>query len=259
MASIVGKTIKGQTYYYLREVARVGGRPKIISQRYLGKATDIEAAVEGATVVPDRTRHLAFGDVAAVWSVLGRLRVAEIIDEVVGPRRADAGAPVGTYIALATLNRACDPCSKLAFSDWWAKTAADRWVHLPAGALDHRRFWEAMGAIGEAQLKEAERRIVAGMVELLRRRPLGPRARHDQLRHLDRLGQRPGADRPTGPVQAKTGRLAHRRPRLRLHRRGHPARQPRLPRQPSRRHPVPGYGPRARHTFRGLVRRCGAS
>ncbi len=164
VASIVGKTIKGQTYYYLREVARVGGRPKIVSQRYLGKASDIEAAVDGATVVPDRTRHLAFGDVAAVWSVLGRLRVAEIIDEVVGPRRADAGAPVGTYIALATLNRACDPCSKLAFSDWWAKTAADRWVHLPAGALDHRRFWEAMDAISEAQLKEAERRIVAGMV-----------------------------------------------------------------------------------------------
>ena len=66
VASIIGKTIKGQTYYYLREVARVGGKPKVISQRYLGKAADIEAAVEGATVVPDRTRHLAFGDVAAV-------------------------------------------------------------------------------------------------------------------------------------------------------------------------------------------------
>jgi transposase len=164
MASIIGKTIRGQTYYYLREVARVGGKPKIVSQRYLGKASDIEAAVAGATVVPDRTRHLAFGDVAAVWDVLGRLKVAEIIDDVVGPRRADAGASVGTYIALATLNRVCDPCSKLSFSDWWAKTAADRWLHLPASALDHRRFWDAMGAISEEQLKEAESRIVAHMV-----------------------------------------------------------------------------------------------
>ena len=121
MASIIGKTIRGQTYYYLREVARVGGKPKIVSQRYLGKASDIEAAVAGATVVPDRTRHLAFGDVAAVWDVLCRLKVAEIIDDVVGPRRSDAGASVGTYIALATLNRVCDPCSKLSFSDWWAR------------------------------------------------------------------------------------------------------------------------------------------
>ena len=165
MASIIGKTINGQTYYYLREVARVGGKPKIVSQTYLGKAADIEAAVAGATVVPDRTRHLAFGDVAAVWSVLERLRVAETVDEVVGPRRADAGASAGTYIALATLNRICDPCSKLAFSDWWGKTAADRWLHLPPGALDHRRFWEAMGLLGEERLKEAERRIVAHMVE----------------------------------------------------------------------------------------------
>jgi transposase len=146
-------------------VARVGGKPKVISQRYLGKAADIEAAVEGATAVPDRTRHLAFGDVAATWAMLGRLRVAEVIDEVVGTRRSDAGASVGTYIALATLNRVTDPCSKLAFSDWWAKTAADRWLGLAAGALDHRRFWEAMGAISEAQLKEVERRIVTGMVE----------------------------------------------------------------------------------------------
>jgi transposase len=165
MASIIGKTINGQTYYYLREVARVRGKPKVVSQKYLGKAADIEAAVAGATMVPDRTRHLAFGDVAAVWEVLGRLKVAEIIDEVVGLRRADAGASAGTYIALAALNRACDPCSKLAFSGWWAKTAADRWLHLPAGALDHRRFWEAMDLLSEEELKEAERRIVAHMVE----------------------------------------------------------------------------------------------
>ena len=166
MSSIIGKTIKGQTYYYAREVARVDGKPKIVSQRYLGKAADIEAAIAGATAMPDRTRHLAFGDVAAVFEMLRRLRVAEIVDEVLGARRADAAASVGTYIALATLNRVVDPCSKLAFSDWWATTAGDRFVHLPPGALDHRRFWEAMDAIDEDALQEIEQRIVASMVEI---------------------------------------------------------------------------------------------
>jgi transposase len=164
MGSITGKTIKGQTYYYLREVARVGGKPKIISQRYLGKASDIEAAIDGATSVPDRTRHLAFGDVAAVWSMLSRVGVAEIVDEVVGPRRSDAAASIGTYIALATLNRVTDPCSKLAFSQWWGKTACDRWLRVPLASLDHRRFWEAMDQISEADLKEIERRIVTRIV-----------------------------------------------------------------------------------------------
>jgi transposase len=159
MSSLIGKRIGGQTYYYLREVARVGGRPKIVSQRYLGKADDIAAAMDGVTVLPERTRHLAFGDVAAAWSVIERLGVAQIIDEVTGSRRADAAAGAGTYLALATLNRVVAPCSKLAFADWWATTAADRWVKVPSAALDHRRFWDAMDMLSPAQQAEIERRI----------------------------------------------------------------------------------------------------
>ena len=165
MASIVSKKVSGQTYYYLREMARVGGKPKMVSERYLGKAADIEAAMAGATVEPERTRHLAFGDLAAVWSVLERLDVAGVVDEVVGERRSDAAASVGTYMALAAANRVVAPCSKLAFADWWATTAGDRWVRLPGAALDHRRFWDAMDAIGAEQLVEIERRITARVVE----------------------------------------------------------------------------------------------
>ena len=166
MASIVGKKQGGRTYYYLVESARVGGKPRIVSQRYLGSAAEIAARLaEKGPGEPDRTRHLAFGDIAATWSVLQRLGVAEIVDEVVGARRGDAGASVGTYIALATLNRVVDPCSKLAFAEWWRRTAGDRWLTVSAGALDHRRFWEAMDAIGEDDLQEIERRIVVRMVE----------------------------------------------------------------------------------------------
>jgi transposase len=164
MASVVGKKIKGGTYYYLVESARVGGKPRIVSQRYLGSAADIAAAMDGATVAPARTRHLAFGDVAAVWVMLARLRVAETIDAVLGGRRSDAAASVGTYLALATLNRVVAPCSKLGFADWWATTAADRWVRLPAAALDHRRFWDAMHAVDTPALVAAERAITATMV-----------------------------------------------------------------------------------------------
>ncbi|HET6954110.1 MAG TPA: IS1634 family transposase [Acidimicrobiales bacterium] len=163
----MGKKQGGRTYYYLVESARVGGKPRIVSQRYLGSAEEIAQRLsESGPGEPDRTRHLGFGDLAAVWGMLGRLGVADIIDEVVGPRRADAAASVGTYIALAVANRVVDPCSKLAFAKWWATTAGDRWVRVPAGTLDHRRFWDAMDAISEAQLTEIERRIVARLVEV---------------------------------------------------------------------------------------------
>ena len=167
MSFILSKKQDGKTYYYLAESARVEGKPRIVSQRYLGSAEEIAARLsEAGPGEPDRTRHLAFGDIAATWSVLERLGVTRIVDEVVGPRRGDAAAPVGTYIALATLNRVTDPCSKLAFADWRAKTAGDRWLRLSAGALGHRRFWDAMDAVSESQLKEIERRIVARMAEV---------------------------------------------------------------------------------------------
>src|ERR1035438_8052383 len=118
MAFIVGKKQDAKTYYYLAESARVDGKPRIVSQRYLGSAEEIASRLsESGPGEPDRSRHLAFGDVAATFDMLRRLRVAEIVDEVVGSRRVDAGASVGTYIALAALNRVVDPCSKLAFSD----------------------------------------------------------------------------------------------------------------------------------------------
>lgn len=167
MASIVGKKQGGNTYYYLVESARVNGKPRIVSQRYLGSAAEIEARLSASGPgEPDRTRHLAFGDVAAVWSIIERLDVIDIIDDVVGARRSDAAASVGTYVALACVNRIVDPCSKRRFVDWWKTTAADRWVRMPAAALDHRRFWDAMDAIATDDLAEIEARIVARVVEV---------------------------------------------------------------------------------------------
>ena len=167
MASLYKKVISGKPYWYLRQMARVDGKPKMVSERYLGSGADIEAlldAPEGA-VLPARTRHLGFGDVAAVWTVLERLDVIGVIDSVVGTRRADAGASVGAYLALAALNRVVAPTSKLGFEHWWKTTAADRFTRIPAVALDHRRFWDAMHAITLEQLAAVEHRLALAMIE----------------------------------------------------------------------------------------------
>jgi transposase len=166
MASLVGKRRGGRTYYYLVESARVAGKPRIVAQHYLGSAEEVAARLGAAGPgEPARTRHRAFGDLAAAWSVLQRLEVAAIVDQVVGPRRADAAASVGTYLALATCNRVVAPRSKLAFAAWWHTTAGDRLVKLPAAALDHRRFWDAMDQVTVADLRTIERVVAARMVE----------------------------------------------------------------------------------------------
>jgi len=167
MASVYPKKINGKTYYYLREMGWVDGKPKMVSERYLGSAADIEAALDRADAAtrPDRTRHLRFGDVAAVWSMLTELDVAGVIDAVVGPRRADAGASIGTYLALATLGRLVQPGSKSGFGDFWAGTAGDRFTKIGGRVLDHRRFWDAMHAVNPAALQDISTALAVRMIE----------------------------------------------------------------------------------------------
>ena len=165
MASIVGKKRGNATYYYLVESARVDGKPRIVSQEYLGTADELAAAMRGGGLgLPDRTRHKDFGAIAAAWGMLDDLAVAGLIDEVTGPRPAGQPLSTGTYLALAALNRLVAPCSKAAFADWWKTTAADRFTKIPATALDHRRFWDAMHAVTLEQLAEISREIAARIV-----------------------------------------------------------------------------------------------
>src|ERR1017187_10145026 len=168
MASLYPKKVSGKTYWYLREMGRVDGKPKMISERYLGTAADIAAAMETreAAALPERTRHLAFGDLAAAWGILEDLGVAAVIDEVTGSRPAGAALSAGTYLALAALNRLVAPCSKAAFADWWKTTAGDRLAKIPAPALDHRYFWDAMHAVTLEQLEEISREIAVRIVGL---------------------------------------------------------------------------------------------
>ena len=167
MASLYKKTINGKPYYYLREMGWVDGKPKMVSERYLGSAADIVASMDAAETAlrPARVLHLKFGDLAAVWTVLTDLDVIGTIDQVVGGRRSDAGASVGQYLALAALGRLVAPASKRAFAAWWAGTAGDRFTKISTKVLDHRKFWEAMHQVDAAALQDISTRLAGKMID----------------------------------------------------------------------------------------------
>ena len=149
MTSLYKKTIHGKPYWYLREMGWVDGKPKMVSERYVGNAAQIEALLDAREkqVLPERCRNLDFGAVAAVWGLLSDLGIAELIDQACGPRPSGLPLSPGTYLALTVLNRVTDPCSKRGFATWWKTTAADRFTKIRASELDHRRFWDAMHAL----------------------------------------------------------------------------------------------------------------
>jgi transposase len=166
VASLYKKVISGRPYWYLREMGWADGKPVLVSDRYLGTAADIEALLDAreAAVMPERTRHLDFGAVAAVWGLLGDLDVAGLID---AHAPAVPGLPLtpGTYLALAVLNRVVDPCSKSGFADWWKTTAGDRFTKIPASGLDPRRFWDAMHAVPADALARIEHAVAVRVCE----------------------------------------------------------------------------------------------
>ncbi len=172
VSSIIKKRRGGRTYLYAATSARVGGRPRIVDQVYLGAEDEVIARLSagpgGDPSLPD-TEHRRFGDVAAVWGMLARLDAITVIDSVIdsGVRDAARGAAVsvGTYLGLAALNRVCDPRSKRAFAQWWTGTALGRITRIPTGALDHRRFWDAMDAVTVEQLEQIEAALTRRMVE----------------------------------------------------------------------------------------------
>ena len=161
MASLYKKVISGKPYWYLREMGWVDGKPKMVSERYVGTAAEVEALLDAREerMLPERIRHLDFGAVAAAWGLLADLGVAGIIDEQAGTGPPGLPLSPGTYLALAALNRVVDPCSKRGFAGWWRTTAADRFTKIPASALDHRRFWDAFHAVPLEALPRIEEKL----------------------------------------------------------------------------------------------------
>ncbi len=167
MASIVKKTIRGKPYYYARECKRVDGKPKIVWQKYLGRAQDIitalteDRATAGAHRKPKEAVVTDFGAVAALYDLAQRLRLIEHIDRHV-PKRGP-GPSVGTYLLVAIMNRCVAPCSKASLGRWFQGTVLRRLLDIEAGQLSSQRFWDNMDRLSREAIEAIERDVVAHM------------------------------------------------------------------------------------------------
>lgn len=165
MASIAKKLIKGIPYYYARECQRVNGKPKIVWQKYLGRADDIVKAFENnaATVVtPKDIRISEFGASTALFDVCKRLKLAEIIDKHVA--KDTDGPGVGTYMLVAAINRCIDPCSKSQMAEWFDGTSLRQLVDIESRQLTSQRFWDNMNRCSTASIQAIENELTTHMV-----------------------------------------------------------------------------------------------
>jgi transposase len=165
MASLIKKTIAGKPYYYARESKRVNGRPKIVWQKYLGRAEDIVGRYTDEQVSPKPAEAMVreFGAVMALYDLSERLDLVEHIDRHVAKR--GSGPSVGTYLLVAILNRCLAPRSKAGIGEWFGATPLGRFLPIEAKQLTSQRYWDNMERIAPAAIAAIEHDIVAQMVQ----------------------------------------------------------------------------------------------
>lgn len=171
MASLTRKVIRGRAYYYLRECQRVGGKPKIVFQRYVGTVDDVlrrlaspDPAKVAASPLPAREADVvSFGAEAALYDLAVELDLVGRIDRRL-PKRERSAPSIGTYLLLAAIQRAVAPGSKASLAEWHAQSVLRRLLPARAEQLSSQRFWDAMSRVAATDIVAIEAEVASDVV-----------------------------------------------------------------------------------------------
>ena len=142
------------THYYIREMARVDGKPKVVNQVYLGSP---ERIMEMALNEKEPLIKLKVQEFGALWmanQIDKEIDLAGLVDSVVPAGKSEKSPSVGEYFLYAVLNRLVDSCSKRAFPQWFKNSAIEQIRPVDLNRLTSQHFWEKWDRIDEKQIQE---------------------------------------------------------------------------------------------------------
>jgi len=123
MVSLKKKTIKGHTYWYAVEMARVNGKSKQIWQKYLGTAEKIVELKEKAAELPHiKLKSFQYGKTAALLSISDELNFIETVNKHTNKKTIE-GLSVGEYLLLNIIGRCDGALSENAMQKWFDKSS----------------------------------------------------------------------------------------------------------------------------------------
>jgi len=152
MAHLHKKMKKGRPYYYVREIARVDGKPKVVNQVYLGSPERILEMASKSTL-PNKLQVQEFGALWLADLVERDLGIAGLVDDIVPREEGEEGPSVGEYFVYAIYNRMIDACSKRALPDWYRSTAIGHIRPVDVDVLNSRQFWKKWDRVDTGQIE----------------------------------------------------------------------------------------------------------
>lgn len=159
MAHFHVKTKKGRPYLYVREIARVAGKPKVVSQIYIGSPERVAKMVSG---LGDGAVKLKVEEYGALWlaaQIDRDVDLVRIVDEVVPRGDREEGPSVGEYFLYCIWNRMCESTSKNRLSQWYERTAVQQIRPVDIGELTSQRYWDKWDRVTEDDLVKMSKRF----------------------------------------------------------------------------------------------------
>jgi transposase len=154
MAHFHIKTKKGRPYLYVREIARVDGRPKVISQTYIGSPERVAGLTQGK-----RDSDVAilkveeFGSIWLAHQIDKEVDLRSLIDGIVPPAQRETGPSIGEYFLYCVLNRMVKAVSKNKHASWYRSTAIRHIRPVDIDELTSKRYWEKWDRVSEEDLR----------------------------------------------------------------------------------------------------------
>jgi len=159
MAHFHIKTKKGRPYLYVREIARVDGKPKVISQIYIGSPEKVAGLLVGKEADILNLKVEEFGSLWLAHQIDRDIDLCSIVDSVVPRAERETGPSVGEYFFYCVLNRMVQAVSKNKLADWFRTTAIQHIRPVDLDELTSKRYWEKWDRVTETDLHAIARRF----------------------------------------------------------------------------------------------------
>jgi len=171
MAHLHKKMKKGRPYYYVREIARVDGKPTVVNQIYIGSPERILELASAAADAggKDKVVKLKSEEFGALWladQIDQKFDLVGLVNAVVPKGKGETGPSVGEYFLYAVFNRMIDSCSKRALPDWYRSTAIQQIRPVSVDELTSQRYWDKWDRLDEQAVSEVASRFLRKLAEL---------------------------------------------------------------------------------------------
>jgi len=154
MAHFHVKKKKGRPYLYVREIARVDGKPKVVSQTYIGSPDRVAALVGGQKQELQKLKVEEFGALWLAQQIDKDIDICAIVDSIVPRGDREKGPSVGEYFLYCVWNRMIEAVSKNKLSQWYRQTAVQHIRPVDLNELTSQRYWDKWNRVDEDTLRE---------------------------------------------------------------------------------------------------------